>query len=125
MKKILVIDDDQAFLELVKTSVDTSRYEVAAIADGVEALESLKKGMPDLILLDLSMPRMGGMEFLEHLKHDYADAHVPVFITSNDSSLDMISKGAELGVRGYIVKSNESMKTIMTSIDNVFAETNK
>src|SRR5262249_37320150 len=104
---------------------DPNIYEVSVAADGVEGLEQVSKSMPDLILLDIMMPRMNGVEFLEHLKDLEHGHQVPVIITSNDSSLDTISRGAELGVRGYIVKSNESMKTIMASIDRVFAELKK
>jgi CheY-like chemotaxis protein len=122
MKKILVIDDDQTFLEVVKMGVDARKYEVSTASDGVQGLEEVKKSMPDLILLDIKMPRMNGVEFLEHFKEMEQGVKIPVIITSNDSSLDMISRGAELGVRGYIVKSNESMKTIMSSIERVFAD---
>ena len=125
MKKILVIDDDKAFCDLIKTSVDDKKYEVGTAGDGVEGLEQVGKSTPDIILLDIMMPRMNGVEFLEHLKDLEHGKKIPVIITSNDSSLDTISRGAELGVRGYIVKSTESMKTISTSIERVFADMNK
>jgi CheY-like chemotaxis protein len=124
-KKILVIDDDQTFRELISSGVDKEQYEVATANDGVEGLEQVAKSSPDLILLDIMMPRMNGVEFLEKMKTEHADKRVPVIITSNDSSLDTISRGAELGVRGYIVKSNESMKTIMSSIERVFTDEGK
>jgi len=124
-KKILVIDDDQTFRELISSGVDKEQYEVSTAADGVQGLEQLEKSSPDLILLDIMMPRMNGVEFLEKMQSQHADKKIPVIITSNDSSLDTISRGAEFGVRGYIVKSNESMKTIMASIERVFSETKK
>ena len=122
MKKILVIDDDQTFRELIATGVDKDVYEVTTAADGVAGLGQLDKNTPDLILLDIMMPRMNGVEFLEKMNETHHDKQIPVIITSNDSSLDTISRGAELGVRGYIVKSTESMKTIMGSIERVFGE---
>jgi len=125
MRKILVIDDDQTFRELITSGVEKNEYEVATAADGVEGLEQLTKSTPDLILLDIMMPRMNGVEFLEKMKEMAHEKPIPVIITSNDSSLDTISRGAELGVRGYIVKSAESMKTIMSSIERVFAEMGK
>jgi CheY-like chemotaxis protein len=122
MKKILVIDDDQTFRELITSGVEKDQYEVRTAADGVQGLEELTKSAPDLILLDIMMPRMNGVEFLEKMKEMHMEKPIPVIITSNDSSLDTISRGAELGVRGYIVKSAESMKTIMASVERVFAE---
>jgi len=125
MRKILVIDDDQTFRELISSGVDKNKYAVATAADGVQGLEEFTKNKPDLILLDIMMPRMNGVEFLEKMKEAHGEQKVPIIITSNDSSLDTISRGAELGVRGYIVKSNESMKTIMASIERVFTESEK
>lgn len=122
MKKILVVDDDQTFRELISTGIDKEQYQVMTAGDGVEGLEQVEKSMPDIILLDIMMPRMNGVEFLEKMKEVHADKQIPVIITSNDSSLDTISRGAELGVRGYIVKSNESLKTIMSSVERVFNE---
>ena len=119
MKKILVVDDDKTFTELVHDGVDKEMYEVSTAADGVEALAEVEKSVPDLILLDIMMPRMNGVEFLEKLKEKH-DSKIPVIITSNDSSLETISRGTELGVRGYIIKSNESLKTIMNLIDRMF-----
>ena len=121
-RNLLVIDDDQTFRELIASGVDKDQYEVTTAADGVQGLEQLTKGQPDLILLDIMMPRMNGVEFLEKMKDVTGGKQIPVIITSNDSSLDTISRGAELGVRGYIVKSSESMKTIMESIERVFSE---
>lgn len=125
MKKILVVDDDQTFRELISSGVDKDQYHVTTAADGVEGLEQVEKDMPDIILLDIMMPRMNGVEFLEKMKEVHADKQIPVIITSNDSSLDTISRGAELGIRGYIVKSNESLKTIMSSVERVFNELKK
>jgi CheY-like chemotaxis protein len=113
------------FVNYISSGVDKEQYDVMAAADGVEGLEQVAKEMPDLILLDIMMPRMNGVEFLEKMKEKHSDKQIPVIITSNDSSLDTISRGAELGVRGYIVKSNESMKTIMSSIERVFNDTKK
>jgi two-component system response regulator ChvI len=125
MKKILVVDDDEAFCRLIKLGMDETKYEVNFAHDGLEGLDAVTKNPPDLILLDVKMPRMGGMEFLEKLHESDSGRSIPILITSNDSSLDTISRGTELGVRGYIVKSNQPIKDILSAVERIFTEVAK
>lgn len=120
MKKILVIDDDMTFVASIKASLDTAQYIVESAANGVEGLERVEESKPDLILLDIMMPKMDGIGFLKELNKKYGEGKIPVLITSNISTLDTISEGVALGVRGYFIKSNESLQGIVGIIDNVF-----
>lgn len=122
MKTILVVDDDPTFADLVRSSLDKNEYTIRAAPDGLKGLESVKEVSPDMILLDVKMPNMGGVEFLKQLNAVERDKKIPVLITSNDSSLDTISQGTELGIQGYILKSNESLHTIVDTIKRVFAD---
>ncbi len=121
MKKILVIDDDQFFPITIKEALDAKKYEVRFARDGIEGLAAVDISKPDAILLDINMPNMDGMQFLMALnkKIGHKDT-IPVIITSNLSGMDTISQGLALGVRGYIVKSDESLETIATAVDNLF-----
>ena len=116
-KNILVIDDDKNFVAIVRESLDPALYNVQAAGDGETGLELMKTFVPNLILLDIQMPRMGGIEFLTQLKKTYGDKAVPVIITTNDSSLETISESVQLGVRSYIVKSNESLEGIKKAVE--------
>ena len=120
MRKILVIDDEESFSNLVKESLDSKIYIVDTALDGVSGLKKISESKPDLILLDLNMPGMDGMTFLKALRGNNDNRDIPVIITSNLSSMDKITEGVVLGVRGYIVKSNESLKQITKTIDLVF-----
>ncbi|MEK7500063.1 MAG: response regulator, partial [Patescibacteria group bacterium] len=80
----------------------------------------VKKSKPDLILLDIKMPKMDGIEFLKEMNEKYGGIEIPVLVTSNNSSLEKISEGMSLGIRGYFVKSNESLQGITEMIDSVF-----
>ena len=115
-KKILVIDDDTDLREALQTSMQSAGYDVLTAADGEGGLLSAFANKPDLILLDISMPKMNGLDFLRALKNN----KIPIIITSNLSSMDTISEGVELGVRGYIVKSNESTEAIAEAIEGLF-----
>ena len=120
MRNILLVDDDTTFSEIVKGALDHDVYAVTHAADGAKGLEALKTAKPDLILLDMKMPVMGGIEFLQKLKEMVPPLNIPVIILSNDSSLDTISQGAELGAHSYILKSNESLDKIVELIGKQF-----
>lgn len=120
MKKILVIDDDMTFVAMIKAALDPTKYAVTSAGNGVEGLGQMEESIPDLILLDIMMPKMDGMEFLKEINKKYGEGKTLVLITSNLSSLDKISEGVSLGVRGYFIKSNESLNGIVGIIDGVF-----
>lgn len=120
MKKILVIDDDMTFVAMIKAALDPTKYSVTNAANGAEGLARMEESKPDLILLDIIMPKMSGMEFLKELNKKYGEGKTPILITSNVSSLDKISEGVSLGIRGYFVKSEESLSGIAGIIDGVF-----
>lgn len=119
MKKILVIDDDPFFKKAISSAVDPSAYEVSFAVDGEDGLKKVEESVPDIILLDILMPKMNGLEFLKQLNEKYGSNKIPVLITSNLSSMEKISEGVELGVRGYIIKSDESIKTIVSTIESL------
>ena len=121
MKKILVIDDDLTFVATIKASLDSARYAVTSAGNGIEGLEKIAASRPDLILLDINMPKMDGLAFLKEMNETYGSDTIPVLVTSNITSLDTISDGISLGVRGYFIKSNESLAGIARIIDGVFA----
>ncbi|MEK7155669.1 MAG: response regulator [Patescibacteria group bacterium] len=120
MKHILIIDDDETFKSLIQSAFDTAKYSVALAADGVEGLKSMGEKRPDIILLDIKMPNMGGIEFLKEINKKYGEGKTPILITSNISSMDTISEGVVLGIRGYVLKSNESLQGIVEAVERVF-----
>lgn len=116
MKTILIIDDEEYFAKTIKEALDPKKYKVITAGDGEEGLNVAAEAQPDAILLDINMPKMNGLDFLRALKNN----KIPIIITSNLSSMETISEGVELGVRGYIVKSNESTEAIAEAIEGLF-----
>jgi DNA-binding response OmpR family regulator len=119
MKKILVIDDEPVFSKMIREGLDASKYEILEAQDGEEGLKKVEEIKPELILLDIMMPKLDGMGFLKKLNEIHGKGAIPVVITSNLSTITKISEGLSLGVRGYIIKSNESIQTIARTIDNI------
>ncbi|MDO8728317.1 MAG: response regulator, partial [bacterium] len=101
----------------------TKDYEVKVANDGEEGLKITKKEKPDLILLDVLMPNIGGMEFLKIIKADKELNKIPVLIVSNLNGMNYVEEGIKLGAHGYIVKSNESLKTIADTIESTLSQT--
>lgn len=120
MKKILIIDDDETFLKAISAELQLLNYKTVLAFDGEEGLAKITSEKPDLILLDIRMPKLDGIGFLKKFQLNKKESEkIPVLITSNLSTIDKISEGVALGVRGYIVKSDESLNTIIQNVETV------
>jgi DNA-binding response OmpR family regulator len=103
-KRILVVDDDPDIRLLLKGRLESLGYEVFLAATGEEGLLAARSDPPDLILLDVMMPKMKGREVCAHLKADPATAPIPVIFLSALGMADHIQAGMNLGAADYIVK---------------------
>ncbi len=120
MKKILIADDRSEVVELVKVTLEGEGYLTIDASDGREALEKIRKEKPDLILLDIVMPKMDGFEVLSELKNDSQTEDTPVImLTAQGQKLDQ-EKGKELGATGYIIKPF-SPSALLERIEEILA----
>jgi CheY-like chemotaxis protein len=119
MKKILIIDDDQTFQKAMSAKLELLTYQVSTASDGEEGLSKAILEKPDLILLDIKMPKLDGIGFLKKLRASENIPNIPILITSNLSTIDKISESVSLGIRGYIVKSNETLDTIIKEVETI------
>jgi two-component system response regulator ChvI len=100
-KTIALVDDDQNILTSVSMALEAEGYRVVTYKDGEEALSGLSKAPPDLAILDIKMPRMDGMELLQHLRRV---SQLPaIFLTSKDDEIDEVI-GLRMGADDYITK---------------------
>jgi two-component system phosphate regulon response regulator PhoB len=101
---VLVVDDEQEILELVKYNLVKDGYEVACVFSGEDALSTTRSTMPDIIILDLMLPGVDGLEVCRRLKIDPATAHIPVvMLTAKGGEADIVA-GLELGAADYVTK---------------------
>lgn len=121
MKKILIIDDDKIFTKILKDALhaEDGKYVVAIAYDGEEGLEAIEQDRPDLVVLDLKMPKMSGIDFLRELKRMHIEPQIPILVSTQLSAPETISEGIELGIEGYVVKSDYSLETIVGQINKV------
>ncbi|MEO0474540.1 MAG: response regulator [Planctomycetota bacterium] len=102
---ILVVDDNEQNVELLQAYLESMPVEVHAAYDGVEALNKIAEGLsPDLILLDVMMPKMSGFEVCRKLKADDATAHIPVMMVTALNELGDIERGVEAGTDEFLSK---------------------
>src|SRR5258708_4309914 len=89
MKKVLIVDDDVQLVDMYSQKFLKEGFEVKKAFDGVEGLEAISKELPDLILLDINMPRMDGFEVMKKLRADGRLKNIPVIIISNTDAGDV------------------------------------
>jgi diguanylate cyclase (GGDEF)-like protein len=102
--RVLVADDDEDIRTYLEVTLSLNGFEVVEAWDGVDALEKARRGEPDVILLDVMMPRMNGLEVLRRLREDARTAHLPiVLLTARGQSTDTV-EGLDAGADGYLTK---------------------
>jgi two-component system alkaline phosphatase synthesis response regulator PhoP len=116
MKKILIIEDDNILQRAINTALVDANYSVAEANDGSEGIKKAKSESPDLILLDLLMPKKDGWEVLEELKKNKDTKNIPVLVLTVYEGEDSISKCMKLGAKGYFLKSNYSLDEIVEKV---------
>ena len=116
MKTILFIEDESALQKTVGTSLQKEGYKVISALDGEAGARLAKEENPDLILLDLILPKMDGFELLAELKKDPKTKSIPVIILTNLERMKDIEQALELGAKTYLVKANYTMEEVVTKI---------
>jgi DNA-binding response OmpR family regulator len=119
MAKVLVVEDDRFLVSAYRAKLEKSGYEVQIASDGDEALAVLKTFTPDIILLDLVMPRRDGFSTLEEMKKNADWAKIPVIVTSNLGQKEDIDKALGLGANDYIIKSDLSIEELVSKVQKV------
>jgi DNA-binding response OmpR family regulator len=115
-KEILLVEDDRVLRKAVEAALIRSEYRVRVAADGEEALREVRAARPDLILLDLLMPKVNGIEVLRAVRAAEATRDVPVLILSNSSRERDMAQVRALGVVGYFVKADLSLDELTRKV---------
>ena len=120
-KKIVIVEDDVFILKALQIKLKKQNVDILVANDGVAGLKMVKDEKPDLVLLDLILPKMHGFEVLENLKNDPAVKEIPVIILTNLGQDEEEKKGRELGAIDYFVKANTSLDVIIKRVEEVLA----
>ena len=114
-KKILVVDDDPDFVEIIRMRLQADGYEVITAADGEEALKKVKEEKPDVMFLDVLMPKLDGLKVLQRVRR--INKRLPVYILTAFSSPERFELAKKYNAAGFIVKTN-NLKREISNIAN-------
>jgi two-component system chemotaxis response regulator CheY len=103
-KRILIVDDSPSVRKLVEFTLKTKGFQVTPAEDGLQALERMGEAQFDAIILDINMPRMDGLKFLEKMRPDDAYASIPVIVLTTEGLEEDRDRAMELGATAYMVK---------------------
>jgi CheY-like chemotaxis protein len=102
---VLFVEDDASVAQMYRLKLELDGYIVDVAGDGFVALEKARTARPDIIFLDLRLPRMDGLSVLEALRADPATASIPVVILSNWNEQELVERGVTLGALDHLIKS--------------------
>ncbi|MBU0693665.1 MAG: response regulator [Candidatus Omnitrophica bacterium] len=121
MKRILLVDDEPNIVKLVAARLKANGYEVISAYDGQEALETARRVKPDLIILDLMLPKMSGYKVCGLLKGDSRFAKIPIIIFTARAQEEDVKLGGELGAEAYVTKPFDS-KMLLSKIKELLKQ---
>jgi len=123
-RKILLVDDDPAILKFLKPMFLKNNYDPVFAEDGVEAIIKIKESIPDLVVSDIMMPRMTGLELYRYLQGDARTAEIPfIFLSAKDDPSDQL-KGLRIGAEEYLTKPFD-LKNLFGTIKKVLTNADK
>lgn len=122
MVKILVVEDDKFLNYAYQSKLPKEGFEIDLAVDGEMALEKIESFRPDLVILDIMIPKINGLEVLEKMRKDKKTKKIPVIITSNLNQDYDIKKCMKLGANGYLIKSEVSINEVVDKIRKVLKQ---
>ena len=115
-KKILFIEDEEILIDLLQKKLGQAGYNVDIARDGEEGLKKMKEDKPELILLDIIMPKKGGFEVMEDMGKDPELKDIPVIIISNSGQPVEIDRAQKLGAKDWLVKTEFDPQEVIDKI---------
>ena len=114
--KVFIVEDDPFLSEMYVTKLLQEKFEVEAAGDGKAALKKIKALKPDLILLDIVLPKMDGFEVLQKIKKDPELAKIKIIALTNLGQKEEVEKGLRLGADDYIIKAHFTPSEVIAKV---------
>lgn len=122
MTRIVVADDDRMFRKVAETTLRRLGYAVATASDGEDALQLIRSERPDMIVLDLIMPKLQGFDVLTILKQDALTSAIPVIVLSSLTQEQDKQEALDLGAVAYFNKTTFSMSELVKQVENTLTK---
>lgn len=116
---ILIVEDDNFLADIYQKKFEMEGFKVSVSNNGEKALVDIKKKMPDLVLLDILLPKLDGFAVLEKLKEDSAVKDIPVILLTNLGQQDDVQKGLEKGAVDYLIKTHFKPSEVVDKVKKV------
>lgn len=116
-KKILIVEDDVFIRDIYQVKFSQEGFDVTTAEDGIKAMEKLENLVPDIILLDIMMPYMNGMEVLRRIKSNELLKNIPIIMLTNISEKEKVTEGLEFGVSDYLIKSHFTPSEVVHKVN--------
>jgi DNA-binding response OmpR family regulator len=120
--KVLIIEDEEALRKVLQEKLERSGFETFVAKDGAEGLDMAKGKNPDIILLDLILPKHTGFEVLDALKKDEELKNIPVFVLSNLAEDENLKRALQMGAEDYFVKSQHPINEVVEKVKSRLME---
>ena len=117
-KKVLIIEDEATLQKALQEVLVAEGYDILSALDGSRGIEMAREENPDLILLDIILPKMDGFEVLGELKSEEKTESIPVIILTNLSDISDIQKALDLGATTYLVKADFSLEDVIKKVED-------
>jgi CheY-like chemotaxis protein len=121
MNTILVIDDSAFWRDLASDALRQKGHTVITAEDGFGGLESLQKNGADLVIVDMEMPNMEGLEFLEHVHRTPQWKDLPIIMLSGDMHIEQVVRARQLGATDYLIKTRFSLSDLLERVERRLA----
>lgn len=115
-KKIVIAEDDRFISEMYATKLSAEGFEVEVANDGKEAIDAIEKIKPEIVLLDIMMPKLDGIEVLKKVRDNKELKDVSVIVLTNANEKDHVSKAMSIGADGYLIKSSFTPDEVVEKI---------
>jgi len=119
MKQILLVEDDPFLIDIYSTKLKDSGFSVEVASDGEQAFEKVKAKKPDLVLLDIVLPKISGWEILRKIKSEADLKNLKIIILSNLGQKEEVEKGMDLGVLKYLIKAHYTPSQVVEEIKKI------
>lgn len=119
MAKILLVDDDKLMIKMYQGKFEDDGFDVAVATDGQMGLNKALEFKPDLILLDIMMPRVNGLEMLKNLKNNGTTKNIPVILLTNVGGEEDANQGLSMGAVAYMVKAHYDAKDVVAKVKEI------
>ena len=119
---VLLVEDDPSVLEMYRLKLELDGYRVNTALDGEEGLKKASELTPDIIFLDIRLPKMDGLEVLRKLRAQEKTREIPVIILSNYDEEDLVARGLRLGAHEYLIKARTTPTSLSEGIEDWLKE---